>query len=222
MGELASIAATIPLLLDGLAITVAICALASAFAIVLAVPLVAARGSARRAVRGAATGYVTVIRGLPIVVLIFLLYFGMPALFGLERLSAFWIGVLALTMNGAAFISEVLRGALARVPAGQYEAARTLGLGRLTTWRLVMVPQLLPIALPALVGEIGFLVKASPALSLITVVDLTRRAQQVTMQTFDPLLPLIAAAILYFLLLGTLSLLSRGLEVRLERGMVAR
>lgn len=222
MDYFVQIVETVPLLLDGLVITVAICGLSALFAAVGAILIVAARRSGRRWITYPIIGYVTVMRGLPIVILVFLLYFGVPALLGLGRVSAFWIGVLALTLNGAAFQSEVLRGAIARLPRGQAECAQALGLRRFQTWRLILVPQLLPIALPALAGEVGFLIKASPVLSLITVVDLTRRSQQVTMQTFDPLGPLIAAAFLYFLLLGAVAWASRLLERKLTVGTAAR
>lgn len=211
-------ARSLPLLLDGLAVTAGICALAVALAVVGAVGIVALRRAGPRWLALAAAGFVALMRGLPIVVLVFLLYFGLPALMGLGRVSAFWVGVAALALNGAAFMSEVLRGAIARLPPGQGDAARALGLRPWQVWRRVLVPQLLPVALPALAGEIGFIVKASPVLSLITVVDLTRRAQQVTMQTFDPLAPLLAAALLYFLLIGAVALASRWLERRLLPG----
>jgi len=211
-------ARSLPLLLDGLAVTAGICALAVALAVVGAVGIVALRRAGPRWLALAAAGFVALMRGLPIVVLVFLLYFGLPALMGLGRVSAYWVGVAALALNGAAFMSEVLRGAIARLPAGQGDAARALGLRPWQVWRRVLVPQLLPVALPALAGEIGFIVKASPVLSLITVVDLTRRAQQVTMQTFDPLAPLLAAALLYFLLIGAVALASRWLERRLLPG----
>ena len=217
MDVIAGIARTVPLLLDGLAMTMAICGLATGLAAVLSVAILGARRSGITWLRWIAVAYVSVMRGLPIVVLVFLLYFAVPAILDLGRVSAFWTGVVALGLNGGAFLSEVLRGALARLPEGQSEAAASLGLRRLLTWRLVLIPQLLPIALPALAGEIGFLIKASPVLSLITVVDLTRRSQQVTMQTFDPLVPLIAAALLYFILIGSISLFSRWLEQRLQR-----
>lgn len=216
MDYLVGVAEILPLLLDGLLVTVLICALAALGALAFAVLLLAARRSGYRWLRGLSIGYVAVMRGLPIVVFVFLLYFGLPALLGLGRVSAFWVGVVALAMNGAAFVSEVLRGAIARIDVRQSDAGRALGLRRLQIWRLILVPQFLPIALPALTGELGFLVKASPALSLITVVDLTRRSQQVAMQMFDPLAPLLAAAMLYFLLLWSLSLLSRRLEIYLE------
>ncbi len=216
MGYLIGIVEIVPQLLDGLRVTLVICGLATIGAFALAIPLLAARRSRRRWPRGFAIGYISLIRGLPIVILVFLLYFGLPALFELGRVSAFWVGVLALAMNGAAFFSEVLRGAIAAIPSGQTDAARALGLSRIQIWRLVLVPQFLPIALPALTGEVGFLVKASTVLSLITIVDLTRRSQQVAMQLFDPLAPLIAAALLYFVLLWSLSILSRRLEAYLE------
>jgi len=208
----------VPLLLDGLLVTLSICAVATGGAFALAIPLLAARRSGRAWLNRPAIVYITLIRGLPILILVFLFYFGLPALLGLGRVSAFWVGVVALAMNGAAFLSEVLRGAIARLAVGQGEAALALGLSRFQTWRLVLIPQFLPIALPALAGEVGFLIKASPVLSLITVVDLTRRSQQVAMQTFDPLAPLIAAAFLYFVLLWSLAALSRRLEVHLEPG----
>ncbi len=209
---------TVPLLLDGLLTTLAICGLASILAIAGAVVIVAARRSHQRWITAVAMLYVTLMRGLPIVILVFLLYFGIPALLDLGRISAFWVGILALAMNGAAFQSEVLRGAIASLPKGQMEGSHALGLNRFQMWRLVLVPQVLPVALPALAGEIGFLIKASPVLSLITVVDLTRRSQQVTMQTFDPLGPLLAAGALYFLLIGTIGWMSRMLEARLTVG----
>ncbi len=209
---------TVPLLLDGLVTTLLICGLASILAVAGAVLIVAARRSERRWLASTAAIYVTLMRGLPIVILVFLLYFGAPALLDLGRVSAFWVGVLALAMNGAAFQSEVLRGAIARLPKGQTEGAYALGLNRFQLWRLVLGPQVLPIALPALAGEMGFLIKASPVLSLITVVDITRRSQQVTMQAFDPLGPLLAAGLLYFVLIGSIAWISRYLETRLAVG----
>lgn len=215
MDVIASVIETLPLLLDGLATTVLICAVAMVGAVLVAVPVVAAR---RRGgiLGGLARGYVQVVRGLPIVILVFLMYFGLPAALGLGRVSAFWVGVIALSLNGGAFVSEVLRAAIDRVPQGQWDAGRALALPRRVVWTKVVVPQMLPVALPALVGELSFLVKASPVLSLITVVDLTRRSKQVAMETFDPLVPMLAAAVLYFALIYVLSVLSRVLEGRLS------
>ena len=107
MDILIEIAEIVPQLLDGLRVTLTICALATVGAFVLSIPLLAARRSPRWWFRQPAIGYITLMRGLPILILIFLFYFGLPALFGLGRVSAFWVGVLVLAINGAAFISEV-------------------------------------------------------------------------------------------------------------------
>lgn len=211
---IASVFETIPLLLDGLATTLVICVVAMAGSLLLAVPLVATRRQGG-GVGLAARVYVQLIRALPIVILVFLMYFGVPAALGLGRVSAFWVGVIALSLNGAAFASEVLRASIDRVPEGQWDAGRALGLPRWLIWVRIIIPQMLPIALPPLVGELSFLVKASPVLSFITVVDLTRRSQQVAAQTFDPLAPMLAAAILYFALIYALSVASRFMERRL-------
>lgn len=208
-----AIATIVPALVDGAIVTLKLCALATILGLALAGAIVAVRLNGGRIARRAVAAYVAVMRGLPFLILIFIIYFGLPPLVG-TRIPAFEAGVVALAMNGAAFMSEVLRGAIAKIPPGQFEAARALGIPAWLTWWRVIVPQLVPIALPALIGEIGFLVKASPLLSLITVVELTRRAQQIVQQTYDPLTPLLAAALIYFILIGSLSVLAAMLERR--------
>ena len=125
MDVIASVLDTLPLLLDGLATTLLICAVAMVGAVLIAVPVVAARR--RGGVLGRiARAYVLIVRGLPIVILVFLMYFGLPAALGLGRVSAFWVGVVALSLNGGAFVSEVLRAAIDRVPAGNGMPRRRL------------------------------------------------------------------------------------------------
>lgn len=212
MDFLLGVANVLPLLISGLLITLTICGLGLLVAIAFALPLVGASRSRNAWTRRAAAAWVALIRGLPMVILVFLMYFGLPAAFNLGRVSPFLVGVIALGMNGGAFISEVLRASIDRVPKGQWEAAESLGLNRWIIWYKVIAPQAMRIALPALVGELSFLVKASPVLSLITVVDLTRKSQQIAMQTFDPLTPMLGAALLYFIVLYSMSWLSSVME----------
>lgn len=207
--------ATIPHLLDGLTATIAISTASLVMALALGAVLVAIRHAGPSWAHRLVAGYVAVIRGVPLVIVIFALFFGLPALIG-APVNAFVVGIAALAASGAAFISEVLRGAIARIPAGQFDAAHALGLSTFRTWASIIAPQVVPIALPALVGEAGFLVKGSALVSLITVVELTRRARQVVTETLDPLVPLLAAGLLYFLLIGSLSLVARLLERRLS------
>jgi His/Glu/Gln/Arg/opine family amino acid ABC transporter permease subunit len=207
--------ATIPRLLDGLVATVAISGASLVVALVLAVVLVAVRRAGPLWARWIAAGYVAVVRGVPLVIVVFALFFGLPMITA-APVNAFIVGIAALGANGAAFVSEVLRGAIARIPAGQFDAAHALGLTSFRVWASVIAPQVVPIALPALVGEAGFLIKGSSLISLITVVELTRRARQVVAETLDPLTPLLAAGLLYFVLIGSLSMLARMMERRLS------
>lgn len=206
---------TIPRLFDGFLATIAISAAGLFVALVLAIVLVAVRRSGPSWAGQLVAGYVAIIRGVPLVIVVFALFFGLPALTG-APVNAFVVGIVALGASGGAFVSEVLRGAIARIPAGQFDAAHALGLSTVRTWVSVVAPQMVPIALPALVGEAGFLVKGSALVSLITVVELTRRARQVVAETLDPLAPLLAAGLLYFLLIGSLSMLARVMERRLS------
>lgn len=215
MDYIASIFAMLPLLMDGAIATFWICLGATIFAFLLALVLFACRMSSWRPLRGLAIGYGLLIRGLPTLILLFLIYFGLPLFIGM-RIPAHIAGIVALGLNGAGFMAAVLVAATSRIPKGQFEASWALGLHSFSTWRFVIFPQLLPVALPALVNEVGFIIKGSPLLSLITIVELTRRAQQIAQQTFDPLAPLLAATLLYFVLIGSISLLSRLLENRIQ------
>jgi His/Glu/Gln/Arg/opine family amino acid ABC transporter permease subunit len=210
-----NVLATIPQLLGGLAATIVISGASLIVALVLAIVLVMVRRSAPSWMQRLVAGYVAVIRGVPLVIIVFALFFGLPGLTG-TPVSPFIVGIVALGASGAAFVSEVLRGAIARIPAGQFDAAHALGLSTTKAWTFVIAPQVVPVALPALVGEAGFLIKGSALVSLITVVELTRRARQVVAETLDPLTPLLAAGLLYFLLIGSLSVIARTMERRLS------
>jgi ABC-type amino acid transport system permease subunit len=153
------------------------------------------------------------VRGTPLLVQIFLVYYALPGLTGID-LRPFTAGVLALSLNSGAFAAEIIRGGLTRVPHGQYEAADALGLPRFVTWFKIILPQVLRSILPPLVNEFTLLVKASTLLSVITVVDLTRTAQNIMNTTYRPVEAFIIAAALYFIMLFVLSTLARQLENR--------
>lgn len=157
--------------------------------------------------------YISFVRGTPLLVQIFLVYYALPGLTGID-LAPFTAGVLALSLNSGAFAAEIIRGGLTRVPRGQYEAADALGLPRFVTWLKVILPQVVRLILPPLVNEFTLLVKASTLLSVITVVDLTRTAQNIMNITYRPVEAFIIAAVLYFIMLFVLSTLVRQLEKR--------
>jgi L-cystine transport system permease protein len=161
--------------------------------------------------------YVSFIRGTPLLVQIFVIYYGLPS-FGLT-LSPVQGGVLALTLNAAAYLSETIRAAILSVSRGQYEAAYSLGLSRVQTMQLVVLPQASRVALPSLGNSLIGLVKDTSLVSVITVVELLRSAQLVLARTFEPFGPYLAAALIYWAISSLLEVVQRRLEVRLSRGV---
>ncbi|MCP2014088.1 cystine transport system permease protein [Deinococcus sp. HSC-46F16] len=159
--------------------------------------------------------YVSFMRGTPLLVQIFMLYYGLPA-FGVQ-VSPLVGGVLALTLNAAAYLSETMRAAILSVPRGQWEAAASLGLSRRQTLRLIVLPQAARVALPSLGNTLIGLVKDTSLVSVITVVELLRGAQLVIARTFEPFGPYLAAALIYWLISSLLALAQRRLEARLAR-----
>ena len=161
--------------------------------------------------------YISFVRGTPILVQIFFVYYALPGLLGID-LPPFTAGFLTLSLNSGAFVAEILRGGLADLPKGQWEAANALGMSRYTIWTRVIIPQLFVRTLPPLTNEFTLLLKASPLLSVITVVELTRAAQVVMLQTYLPIEAYLFAGFIYFCMLSLMSYATRRLEVWSERG----
>jgi len=174
------------------------------------------RVSPRGPVRATGAGYIQLFQGTPLLMQLFLVYYGL-GLFGL-RLDAWTAVTIAYSAYAAAFLGDIWRGCLQAVPAGQWEAARSMSLTRSQTLRLVIVPQAVRIAIPPTVGFLVQLVKATAVASIIGFVELTRAGQLMSNATFEPTVVYPIVAALYFLLCWPLSLLSRRLERRLAVG----
>ncbi len=165
-------------------------------------------------VRAAARGYIEVFRGTPVLLQLYLLYYGLAEYVALGPIQA---AVLGLGLNYAAYEAEVYRGALLALPRGQTEAAQSLGLGPWQTLRHVLLPQALRLALPAMTNDFVALLKDSSLVSVITVIELTKRMTIAAVDLHGWLAPGLACAGLYFALSYPLSELSRRLERRLAR-----
>jgi His/Glu/Gln/Arg/opine family amino acid ABC transporter permease subunit len=165
-----------------------------------------------------ATGnaYVEVVRGIPLIVLLSVVYYGLPAL-GVT-LAGFPSAVLALGLYSAAYTSEIVRGGLSSVPAGQLEAARSLGLSRVQALRFVVLPQAWRVALPALGNELVSLILGSSLASAVTLQELFAAGKYITNATYRQFEVYAVLALVYFLLTFTLTRLVRLLERRLSRG----
>lgn len=192
----------------------------------LAVPLGLAQASGAPLLALPARAFCTVIRGTPLLLQIWLLYYGLGSLFpGIPwiRESDLWpilrqawpYAVLALTLSVAGYEGEVMRGAFKGVAHGQLEAARAMGVPRFTAFRRIWLPQALHRALPTIGGEMVLQMKATPLVATITVVDIYSVAKRVTQDTFIVYEPLLLLAVVYMALAGIIVLLFRRLEARL-------
>ena len=159
--------------------------------------------------------YVSLGRATPLVTLALFLFVTLPV-FGVN-IDKYTAGVLALTLNTASFNTEVWRSVYQAFPQSQIEAARAMGMTRALYFRRIMLPQMWYAALPSLVNEMTLLIKASPAIAVIGVVDLTRVTNRIAAQTYEPLPPILIAGVMYILFIGVLVRLQRHLEKRAER-----
>lgn len=170
--------------------------------------------------------FCTVIRGTPLLLQLWLLYYGLGSLFPQFpwiRDSFLWpilrqawpYGVLALTISFAGYEGEVMRGAFAGVPRGQLEAARAFGMSRWKLFRRIWLPQALHRALPTLAGETVLQLKATPLVATITMVDIYGVASRVRQETFITYEPLLLLALVYLTITGLLVLVFRRLEARI-------
>ena len=157
-------------------------------------------------------------QAIPGLMLLLLFYYGLN-LFGI-RIDAWTAAVLAFTLSTSAFLAEIWRGCLQAVPAGQWDAARSLGLNFAETLRLVILPQAVRMALPPTVGYMVQVVKGTSLAALIGFTELAKAGTQINTITFEPVLVFGTVAAIYFVICWPLSLLSRYLERQLKVGHV--
>ena len=192
----------------------------------LAIPLGLAQAAGPRWLAWPAHAFCTVVRGTPLLLQLWLLYYGLGSLFPQYpwiRGSELWpylrqawpYAVLALTLSFAGYEGEVLRGAFAGVPRGQLEAGRAFGMSRWKIFRRVWLPQAIHRALPTLTGETVLQLKSTPLVATITVIDLYAVASRVRQETFIVYEPLLLLALIYLIITGILVLLFRRLEERI-------
>ncbi|ABF46281.1 amino acid ABC transporter membrane protein, PAAT family [Deinococcus geothermalis DSM 11300] len=205
----------LPTLLAATPITLGYALAAMLLGLPLALLVALARLSRLAPLRWISGVYVSFMRGTPLLVQIFMIYYGLPS-FGIT-VSPLVGGVAALTLNSAAYLSETIRAAILSVPRGQWEAAYSLGLTPRQTLQLIVLPQAARVALPSLGNTLIGLVKDTSLVSVITVVELLRSAQLVIARTFEPFGPYLAAALIYWAISSLLELVQRRLEARLAR-----
>jgi His/Glu/Gln/Arg/opine family amino acid ABC transporter permease subunit len=156
--------------------------------------------------------YVSVLRATPLVTLLLLLFFALPNIgVPINPISA---AILALVMNTSAFNCEVWRAALMNFPRDQYEAAQSVGMQAGMRFRRIVMPQIVRVSLPGLVNEMSLLIKVTPVLAVVGVVDITRAAVRIGSETYEPLPPFLVAVALYAPIVFALVSLQRWIERR--------
>jgi len=209
--DFAGVVPHLPQYFRGALVTIGVSVPGALCGIIIGLILTMGRRTSFAPIRWLSSLYISFIRGTPLLVQIFFVFYALPGLLGFN-LDAFFAGVLALSLNSGAFVTEILRAGLNGIPKGQWDAAKSVGLPPLKMWRYVILPQLFFKILPPLTNEFTMVVKATPMLSVITVVELTRAAQHTMNDTYRPVEAFLVAAVFYFVILFTLSRVTHKLE----------
>lgn len=212
--EIGARAGFFKLLLEGAWMTIQLTLVSFALAILVALPIALMRLYGPWPARVLATAYVEFFRGIPVLLLLVFLYFGLPTMSKALELDAFTVGVLAFGLNYAAYEAEIYRAGFSAIAIGQWEAAASLGMSRTVTFRRIILPQAIRIILPPMTNDFVALFKDTSVVSIIALEELSKRYQILAKSTGDYLTIGLATAALYLLMSVPLGHLSRYLEKR--------
>lgn len=200
--------------LNGTGVTLLVSFFGVIFGVVLGVGLALMKLSKNNIAKGFASTYIEIIRGTPLLVQIYLVYYGLPYILPITT-SRLTLGTIAICINSAAYVAEIIRAGIQSIDKGQMEAARSLGMPHSLAMRYVIIPQAFKNILPALGNEFIVLIKESAILSIIGIHDLMYNADTLRGITFRPFIPLVYSAIIYFIITFSLSKLLGIFERRL-------
>ena len=227
--DLETALAHLPELLRGTLVTVELTLATLVFGMLIAAPVALCRNAQNIAARAFGAAFVFLFRGAPLLALLYMIYYGLPELPALRQ-SFVWAllsrpfpcAVLALSLNSAGYLAEIIAGSMRLVPRGELEAATVAGFSRLAILRHVLVPHTARLALRSYGNEIVFVIKGTSVASLVTVQELLADANHVYFNTFDPITPYLAAAFLYlamvFLVVRLIGFCERRLSPELRVG----
>jgi His/Glu/Gln/Arg/opine family amino acid ABC transporter permease subunit len=203
----------------GAANTIAISILAIAIGNPLGLGLALIRWGKVGGLDGIAAALVSLLRATPAVTLVLLIYFALPTIgFEVPRFAA---GVATLALGTMAYNCEIWRATLLAFPTDQLDAARAFGMPRRLRFRLIILPQIARAALPALVNEMTLIIKVSPAVAVIGVIETTRAADRIGAATYRPIPPFLVALVIYLVIIGAFVVAQRMLERRRRDGLFA-
>ena len=214
----------LPKLIQGATLTLELTALSVIAGLIVAIPLGIARSSKLWYVRSLPYAYIFFFRGTPLLIQLFLVYYGLSQ-FDVVRESVlwpylrspFWCAVITMTLHTAAYIAEILRGAIQAIPPGEIEAARALGMSRFKTLIHIVLPRAARIGLPAYSNEVILMLKASSLASTVTLLELTGMTRTIIARTYQTVDMFLIAGVIYlvmsFVLIQGFKLLERWLRV---------
>ena len=206
---------SLPLLLHGALVSIEIAALGALIGILFGTLLGLAQTSKSKILRWLSSIYVIIVRGIPMLILIMAAYYVLPQ-FG-SMLPAFWVAVVAIGLNSAAYVSQIIKAGIRSISRGQIEAGRVLGLSNMQITRYVILPQAFRVVIPALGNEFITLIKDSALASTIGVVELTKEGNFIRAKTFDSITVFFAVACIYLIITTTFSFIINGIEKRMNR-----
>ncbi len=215
----------LPKLLQGAQLTLEITVISLLIGLAIAIPVALMRLSRHAVLWMPAYAYILYFRGTPLLVQLFLIYYGSGqfraelsdlGLWGFFR-DAYFCGVVALTLNTGAYTAEIFRGAIQAVPAGDIEAARACGMSKVLMYRRIILPKAIRLAWPMYGNEVVFLMQATSLVSVITLLDLTGVAGRIISKTFAVYEIYITTAVLYLIITYAIVFVFRRIERRLNR-----
>ena len=210
-------AQTYPRLLQGLWMTIELTLVSLLIAAVLGLLFGLLSVSRTTFLRGISRVYIDIIRGTPLIVQVFFIYFGIPSALNM-RLDAFIAGVIALSLNAGAYTAEIVRGEIQSIDKGQMEAARSLGLPYTMAMRRVVLPQAIKTMIPAIVNQCIITLKDSSLVSVIGLAELTQTGRLIIANNFESLKMWIIIGVMYFIPIMILSKVSSHIERKMSYG----
>ena len=206
---------SLPMLGQGLVLTLELSIVSLVIAMVLGLVACLMGMSKFAVLRGINRVYVAIIRGTPLLVQCFFIYFGVTGALHLN-MTAFVAGVIALSLNAGGYLSEIFRGGIQSVDPGQMEAARSLGLSKAQAMRKIVIPQAIRICIPSVVNQCCITIKDTSIICVIGLAELTMMGKQIIARTYQPFEVWIMVGIMYFIVIYALTLLARKLEKKVS------
>lgn len=194
---------SLPVYLSGLWTTVWLVSLSLVIGLMFAIPLAIARNSKQKLLSYPAWGYIYFLRGTPLLVQLYLIYYGMDQWFPVKGTlweHAWFCALVAFILNTSAYTAEIIRGAINGLPKGEVEAAKAYGMSRLQTYKRIILPSALRRALPAYSNEVIFMLHGSAVAGIVTIMDLTGAARLVNSRYYAPFEAFLSAGLFYMAL----------------------